>query len=198
MTAIRRLRILALAACAAAALSGCETKAPGANFPALTYGHLAPIRLDVARIEISSTYTPPTVKPNVDHLFPVTPLTAAKGWAGDRLKAVGAAGLARVTIRNAGVVEVPLKRTKGLKGMLTTEPSERYDGVIEIEIRILDGGGRERGSVSSRAERSRSVSENISLRGREKVWFEMTEAMMNDLNTAIETQIRRRLSVFVR
>jgi hypothetical protein len=52
--------------------------------------------------------------------------------------------------------------------------------------------------VSSRTSRSRSVPENASLNDREKVWFEMTEAMMNDINGSLERQIREHLGAFLR
>ena len=50
----------------------------------------------------------------------------------------------------------------------------------------------------SRAERSRTVAEDVSLIDREKVWFEMTEAMMNDLNASLQRQINEHLRAFVR
>ena len=52
--------------------------------------------------------------------------------------------------------------------------------------------------VLSRAERSRTVAEGVSLNDRERVWFEMTEAMMNDLNTSLQRQINQHLRAFVR
>lgn len=178
--------------------AGCETEVPRPGFPELAYSHLPPIRLDVARIEVVQRYRPPARKPNVEHLFPVVPAMAAERWARDRLKAAGSAGVARVTVVYAGVVEVPLKRTGGLAGMFTTEQSERYDGAIEVSIDVLDGAGRTMASVSSRAERRRTVPEDITLLGREKVWFELTEAMMNDLNISLERQIREHLGRWLR
>ena len=58
--------------------------------------------------------------------------------------------------------------------------------------------GRRRASVTSRAERSRTVAENISIQDREKVWFEMTEAMMNDLNASLDRQIRKNFAPYLR
>ena len=52
--------------------------------------------------------------------------------------------------------------------------------------------------VSSRAERSRTVAENITPYGREKIWFAMTEAMMNDLNVQLERQIRTHFTGYLR
>lgn len=183
---------------AAAVLWSCETAPPSTAFPELSYGHLPPIRLDVREVEIVAAYKSPAIPPNVEHLFPVKPIDAAQRWARDRLRAAGAAGVARVVIKQASVVEVPLKRSTGVRGWLTTDQTERYDGVIEVSIDIRDGAGSSRGKVISRAQRSRSVAEDISLHEREAMWFRLTESLMNDLNAALETQIQTHLRALLK
>ena len=191
-------RNLALAAVMFGTIAACQTPDPEPTYPELSYGHLGTIPLDVARIEVVLAYAPPAKKPNVEHLFPVSPLSVAERWIADRLRAAGRTGVARATITQASVVEVVLDRTRGLRGVFTIDPSERYDGVIEIDIRILGDDGREKAAVLSRAERSRTVAEGVSLNDRERVWFEMTEAMMNDLNTSLQRQINQYLRAFIR
>jgi hypothetical protein len=198
MTGFSQLRNFLVAVTSVVLLSGCETAPPRSGFPQLSYAHLAPIRLDVAQIKIVSEYRSTGVAPNVEHLFPVKPQAAAERWSRERLKPVGASGTARVTIRRASVVEVPLTRSTGVRAMLTTDQAERYDGVIEIAIAILDEAGRQSGAVVSRAQRSKSVPENISLYDREKTWFDMVEAMMNDINASLETQIKKHLGASLR
>jgi hypothetical protein len=187
----RRTFLVATTAAALGLLAGCETQVPHAQFPELTYSQLPPINLNVARVDVVQQYHPPGKKPHVEQLFPVVPALAAERWARDRLRAVGNDGVVRFTVVYAGVVEVPLKRTTGIQGMFTVDQSERYDGAIEVKIQILDGQGNELASVSTRAARSHSVPEDITLLGREKAWFEMTEQMMNDLNTALDQQIKQ-------
>jgi hypothetical protein len=185
----RPIRSLLSLAAAAVLLAACQSGPGRPVYPELSYAHLAPIPLNVADIQVERVYASPGTKPNVEQLFPVRPADAAERWARDRLRAVGAEGVAVVKILNASVVEVPLPRTSGLRGALTTDQSERYDGVLEVEI---DVSSRSRGTsamVKSRAQRSRSVAEDVTLNEREKVWFEMTEALMNDLNASLERQI---------
>ncbi len=198
MTVTTLIRPLAMAAALCGVLAACQTPDPEPSYPELSYAHFGAIPLDVARIEVVRAYAPPSKKPNVDHLFPVKPLAAADRWVKDRLRAAGRAGVARATIARASVVEVPLKRTKGIRGAFTKDQSERYDGLIEISIQILGNDGREKANVMSRAERSRTVAEDASPNDREKVWFEMTEAMMNDLNASLQRQINQHLRAFVR
>jgi hypothetical protein len=142
-------------------------------------------------------YASPGVKPNVEHLFPVAPAAAAERWARERLRPVGAEGVAVVKIVQGSVVEVPLPRTQGVRGAFTTDQSERYDAVLEVSIEASRRSDGRRSMVSSRASRSRTVPEDVSLNDREKVWFEMTEALMNDLNAALERQIYDNLGAFV-
>ena len=193
MTRFATMKKLIAASLGLAMLAACETAPLPSGFPQLSYAHLQPIELNVAEVKIISEYRSTGVAPNVEHLFPVKPRDAAERWSRERLKPAGQSGIARVTIRRASVVEVPLARSSGLRGVLTTDQAERYDGVIEIAIAILDGTGRQVGAVVSRAQRSKSVPEDISLYDREKIWFDMVEAMMNDINVSLETQIKRHL-----
>ena len=195
LAARRRIGALAFAVLVVAA---CETAPPKPQYPDISYAHLPKIRLDVARIDVARAYVSPGQPPNVEHLFPLRPADVAERWARDRLEAVGADGAARVAIKQASVVETTLPRTGGIQGAFTTEQSERYDGVIEMAIEVTRAADARRGEVSSRTSRSRSVPENASLNDREKVWFEMTEAMMNDVNGSLERQIREHLGAFLR
>jgi len=179
-------------------LSACAVPLQTPKYPQLSYAHLPPLTLDVARVEVMSRYISPAHLPNVEHEFPVSPANAAMQWGRDRIKAGGVNGTARVVVERASVVEVPLKRTTGVRGAFTADQTERYDAILEIKVEVLGEDGKERASVSSTTRRSRSVGENITLNEREKVWFEMTEAMMNDLNASLEGQIREHMKPYLR
>jgi hypothetical protein len=179
-------------------VAGCAAEVQKPGFPQISFAHLQPISLNVARVEVENRYVSPAARPNVEHEFPVSPAAVAMNWGRDRLRAAGASGVARVVVRRASVVEVPLKRSEGVKGLFTRDQSERYDAVIDMMAEIRDEAGNVRVTVESTAKRSRTVSENISLIEREKVWFEMTEAMMSDLNMALENQMRIHMKAWIR
>ena len=172
---LRSFSVLCLAV-VAATVAGCAAKVERPGFPQISFAHLQPISLNVARVEVVNRYASPAARPNVEHEFPVSPAATAMNWGRDRLKPVGPSGTARVVVRRASVVEVPLQRSTGVRGVFTRDQSERYDAVIDMMVEIRDETGNVRSTVESTAKRSRSVSENISLNDREKVWFEMTEA----------------------
>ena len=179
-------------------VSACETVVEPKQFSDLRYTHLPAISLAVAGIEIINKYQPSTRKPNVEAEFPVSPAIVASNWPRDRLSAIGGSDVIQATVTKASVVEVPLKRSSGIRGAFTNDQSERYDATLALKIDILDSRGNLLGTVSSEAKRSQTVSEDLSLAEREQVWFHMIEAMMNDLNGSLEKQVRHHFSRWLR
>lgn len=182
-----------------AALAGCSSPPPRARFPELTYGHLGKFTLDVARIDLISEYKATYAKPNIEHTFPVVPEQAMRKWAEDRLAVTGRAGrIARFVIQDAKVTETELPRSSGVRGAFTTDQTHRYDGALAAVIEIREERGNFRaGTASAWASRSRTVAEGITINDREKVWFEIVEALMNDFNAEMDRQIRANLGQFV-
>lgn len=184
----------AVAVASVVAATGCEMATPRGDFPELTYAHLAPIRLDVSRIEIVSTYAPPMHSPNVEHLFPISPAAAVERWGKDRLRAAGPKGLARLIVKRADVVEIPLEKSKGVRGLLTTDQAERYEATLDVEIEIRDERGFQDALVAASAKRSSTLKEGASALDRDRLWFRMTEALMTDINVELEAGIARHFS----
>ncbi len=189
---------MVVAAALCAGLAACESVKPRQQFPQITFDHLPKFNLDVARIDVASAYKTPGAKPNVEHLFPIEPAAMAERWARQRLRAVGTGGSARATVVHAAVIEVPLKRTTGLRGAFTTDQAERYEGALEMKIELTASGGRARAAITARTELSLTVPENISLNKREKLWFRMTEEMANQLNVLLEREIKKHFEAYLR
>jgi len=179
-------------------LASCDTPPHRDPFPQLTYQHLAPINLDVAQIVIQDAYQPPMTAPHVDQDFPTPPATAARQWAQDRLKAVGSDGVAKFTILDGSAVDVPLPRTTGISGMVTQDQSDRYDVKLTVRLEVENRMGNHSGAITASAQRSESVAEDMTLNEREKLWFEMTDELMKQLNAELEKQIGTHLKEFVR
>lgn len=196
MIVTRRAVLAGFATAAAGTLVGCNTPPQRYEFPELTYAHLPPIRLDVAVVDVIDSYRSPGAAPNVEHLFPTPPAKAMARWADDRLEAAGTNGSAVFTILRADVVEVPLERTTGIKGVFTEDQSYRYDAMLDVRLDAENTSGLRRGSITARTAHSRSVAEDITLNQRERIWFEMTERLMSDIGAEIERQIDRYLSAF--
>lgn len=156
-----------------------------------------PLVLSVARIEVVENYQSPLTEPNVEHSFPTTPAAAFKKWLGERIKADGQNDTLRVTIEDARAVRVPLPRTEGLEGAFTTDQVERIDATIAVLIEVVNKGGVTASFITAKAQRSRTLPEGLSLNERDKIYQEITESLVNDLNATIEQNIRRTLAKYL-
>lgn len=194
---ISRLYASILAAFALLLMTACTTTPPAPAYPEITFQHLLPLNLAVSEIRIVNEYQPPLKSPNVEHEFPVSLDGSLRSWVRDRLRRAGGTAVATVTIRDASAIEVPLKKLKGLKGLVTKDQSERYDVRVMVDLKIQDISGAS-GFVTSEARRSRTVAEDISLNGRHKVYFELTEEVMQDFDAEMEKNIRQFLKDFIR
>ncbi|MEH6632499.1 MAG: hypothetical protein V7776_16910 [Halopseudomonas aestusnigri] len=193
----RRVFVLSGVAATAVTLTGCKTVPTTYEHADLTYAHLPPYQLLVREIFVDQIYVSPSQSPNVEHLFDVSPAQASSRWAKDRLQAEGSQNVLHFIIKDAAVTESKLEKQKGLTGLFTYDQSERYNGVLEVELQVLSDQGFKEASVVARAERSVTVAENIKLREREKIWFKLTEDLMTEIDRQLKQGIAKHLNQFV-
>jgi hypothetical protein len=197
MTMIKHSLAAVLAVVMGVGLAACEATVPNPVFPELTFQHLGPISLNVASLEISSSYKAPLAAPNVEHLFPTTPGSALKRWASDRLVAAGSGARANFTILDASVLEIALETKKGFKGAFTKDQSERYEGVLEARLQIFNDSDTSQGFVTARVSRSITVREDATVNDRAQAWFNLNEAMLKDINAELEKNISQYLGAWL-
>ncbi len=173
------------------AVAACETPPPGQELPELTYGHLGKFRLNVGEVRVVFQYAPPMKPPNVEHLSSTPPEKALRRWAADRLLAEGTTGAARFVIIDAAVTETLLELEEGVSALFTTQQAVRYQAHAEAVLEILDARGYRTGYANARVSRTRTMAEDATLNERDRLWFELTEALLNDFNTEIEKNIRQ-------
>ena len=195
-----RRSIAALLLMVLAGLAACNTPPSREPFPKLTYVHLPPYRLAVGRVDIVEAYHSPMKAPNIEQNFPVSPAATAEQWAHDRLQAVGGPGRAVYTVLRADALETHLAGDQGtgLFGDFTIPQSERYDLNIAVRLQIVDANGRSMASVDASATRSRTVAADATLNDRERVWFDMTEQAMADLNGSLDKSIPQYMRTYLR
>ncbi len=193
---VRSSVVVMVAVLVVSILAACEASPTKPATPELTYSNLGSIRLDVAKIEIIDEYLPPLKRPNVEHEFPISPSEAVQRWARDRLVAGGRERTARFIIRTADVREIALKKKTGLRGLLTSDQSERYEGRVTVVLEIRSTRGFRDAFAEATSEHSRTITENASLNQREQLFFEITERLVSDLNAEIEEQIAAHLAPY--
>lgn len=192
----RRCMLAALPLMAGLGLAGCTTPPPRA-FPQIGFENRPPIALDVGTLTVVQQYQPTGTPPHIETQMPDSPSLVVERWARQRIAPVGTAGEARVIVEEASVIEEPLARTGGVRGVFTLDQSERYRLRLAVRIEAENPDRRLDGWVRSVAERSVTVAENASLAEREQKWFEMLEAAANDLDRQLEQNLRRNLSALV-
>ncbi len=194
---IRRFHIAATAA-VALLLSACASQTAPQQFSEISFSHLSSIGLAVTSIEIIDQYRGPLRDPNVEHRAPTPPAAAARRWAEDRLVATGTGNRrATYTIQQASIVEVELEGPKGVRGLITNSQAERYDAEMTVELAVFGATGTREGVATATAKRSRTVPENLTLAARERVWHEMVEALMADLDLRLQATISDTLRPFL-
>lgn len=196
MTQIRRRRLL-LGAGLLALVAACASPPPRPTFPDIRFTAQAPLRLDAATLEVREEYQPPFRAPNVDHQFPVPPMRAAENWAHDRLKPTGRAGRIVFTVRNASAIETELPTKTGISGAFTTEPAQRYDLNLQATVQLVDPQGLPIRAANVQAMRSQGVLEGITPNERERIWYDMTVALMADFDKQMEVEIRNNFGIYL-
>ena len=183
------------AALLALALASCNTPPDRQQFPEITFQHLQPFRLDVAKVQIvDGTQADPAN--DIGSQFPEEPAAVARQWGEDRLLAVGSQGEAIYTITLAKAIQTPLKRSTGVTGMTHKEQSDRYDLAITVNLELRAGG--KSGAVTAQAARSQTVREDMTLNQREGVLFKLLDVTMRDVNAQMEKVIPHYLGGFLR
>jgi hypothetical protein len=175
---------------AIALLAACSTEKTQ-PLPELTFAHQPLLKLNVASLEVVSRYKAPMKPPHVEHRLPTPPEPALKRWAEERLRATGRSESARYTVINAAVTEEPLPKTSGFVGAFKNEPSERYTATVEAQLEIFNADGRRVQLVSARATRSRSLMEGAKPQERDRMWFDLIDALMKDFDKEMERAIRQ-------
>lgn len=178
------------------ALAACQVTPEGPRYPELRFTDVPPIRLDVASVDYVEEYVPPQKDPNVDHVFPVTLSSSVRNWTNDRIVAAGSAGVVRVVLVDASVIEVMLEKSTGLTGTFTTDQAERYEASVKVRLEIYDGAGKQVGKANIDARRSVTAAEGISLKERDDVWYGLTKTLMADIDRELELTIHRHLARF--
>jgi hypothetical protein len=188
--------MMCAAALVAAFLGGCDTPVPSRSFPDISFTHKIPYNLDVASIEVETRPAPAPDKGTVVHELPVSLTAVAEKWARQRLKPVGASGVAVVTIEKASVVEQRLKKTGGVRGAFTTDQTERYIGELQLSISIAENRGQALARAGST--RTRTIAEDATLAEREKLWFDMVEKLTRGMDAEMDKQIPQHLAIYLR
>ena len=181
-------------------ITGCSTSIPNQALPKLTYSHMSPLSFAVETVEIDNRYNASVDPAFVESWFPISPVSAIRTWAIERLKPVGnvGSGTLLIVINKASVRKHDLKLDTSFKGVFTKQQSNRYDINIDVTLELIDRTGKRVGFSSAQVTRSTTTREDISLNDRDRHWLDITEKTMGDFNREIELNVRKYLAAWLR
>ncbi|TXL74148.1 hypothetical protein FHP25_18275 [Vineibacter terrae] len=161
----------------------------------------APLRLDVARVEVVQAYAPPQQMPNVEHRMIVSPLATMDDWARRHIEAAAPGrddSAAVFVIEDASVVTEKLRTRKGLIESLIREDSDKFTLRLAVTLQVRDRLGATVGSTSAEASAWRTVPESMKDSDRSAVWHELLIAAMDNLVPVFEANARAYLARFLK
>src|ERR1019366_4982555 len=105
----------------------------------------------------------------------------------DRLRPTGVGSrVARFVVHKASVVETKLPVDESLGAFFKKQQGMRYDGELDVKLEILDEHGLEVESVTATAEKGQTVAQDITEDAREKIWFDLVQALGQEMNKRLE------------
>ena len=163
MTVSRRALLLA------ALLAGCSDQAPRrTSFPPLQFDYLLKLQLNVASIEEA----PPPPPGPLDQLDPAPPIDALFQISRDRLVAGGASNKAVFTVEQAEL----------------SRSSDGLQGVMAIRLDVVRADGSNAAFAEARVARQSTGGDDL-----RADLYDLTKAMLQDMNVEFEFQVRRSL-----
>ena len=133
---------------------------------------MAPIELDVEKVEVISEFIPSFTRPNVEHLFPVSIEKSAKLWAEDRLKADGFSSnrVAEYIIKDASVTEEVEKSEE-----LLQKDRLKYRANLSVVLKITDKSNMAAAETTINAWRELRIPVDTKIADKEKYWNDMVQ-----------------------
>lgn len=157
-------------------LASCSHEAPGPNYPLLRFNYLTPLHLNVASIEIDDSWVPED-QSDVARLSPEPPEDALKQMAHDRLIASGSSGRAVFKVEDASI------RREG----------PWLYGHLAVQLTITGSGNQPSGFTDAAVARNVAVPEEGGDAAMRQTLYDMTKAMMDNMNVEFEYQVRKSL-----
>ncbi|MEM7070866.1 MAG: hypothetical protein AAF403_03815 [Pseudomonadota bacterium] len=187
MMILFRFRLLICCVLGFFILNGCTKTAPIKAYPQITFSHLDPIILNIAAIEVVSSFNAPQKRPHVEHLFPVKIDDIVSEWANTRIDLRGSNDKLSIDIINASVIEKPILVNQGLVDLVKIESESLYQATIEIQFKIQTNIALTIKNIKIKIERD--IKEFSTLSDRQDLWYEMASEFAQLLNKAAEDML---------
>lgn len=181
------------------AVAACSGPLEKSILPEITFADQPKLTFAASSVETILEYQPTAQPPHIELAIPQPPASVATRWTRDRI-ALDNSQQNRVTviIKKAGVTEIDLKKTPGLRGSFTEDQIARFDTEVEMAVEVRDARGFRVGEATASARRSNSMSEKATLNDRDRLIHDLVRETMMDVNRELERNIRQYMPLYVR
>ena len=180
-------RLFVLTLMCGALITACDTVTPEPRpLPSLTYQKYPPIKLNVAQIQVVDNYLSSGQPPFIENQMAAPLPQVVHDWAASRFQARGQDGTLVITVNKASVVTDNLKRSTGLRGLVTIDQAEKLTGRIDVKFTVSNVSFGSSGNASVGVNGARTVPENASLQKQDVILADMTGEMITELDAATQ------------
>lgn len=184
--------VLLLAACA----SG-PAKLP--QYPLPEHWSQQPVRLDALSVRVVDDYEMTLKPPYVEHQFPVSFEQAMEHWAETRLNTNGRDEYQlEIHLDKALAMEQSLPRTKGVKGVFTTDQASSFETWLQVTLKMY---GPEsflpESEIIVSVARKLSLPEGATLEEREALYHQLLVETMEMFDKEAMKQIHKRFAKYI-
>lgn len=159
------------------------------------FQRIAPIVLNVEKVDISSEFVPSFTRPNVEHLFPISIEKTARIWAEDRLKADGFSSnkIAEYIIKDASVTE-EVEKTEDM----FQKDRLKYRAHLAVLLKIVDKSNMSAAETTIDAWRELLMPVDTKIADKERLWNDMVNKLFDDFNRRMEQSLNDSLNMYVK
>lgn len=195
MNKLKNLALLCISLFLFACRSTSDVDAVPLRYCEPRFQNMAPIELNVEKVDIVSEFIPSFTRPNVEHLFPVSIEKAAKLWAEDRLKADGFSSnrIAEYIIKDASVTEEIEKSEE-----LLQKDRLKYRANLSVVLKITDKSDLSAAETTVNAWRELRIPADTGIAEKEKYWNDMVQKLFSAFNNQMEQNIYEYLNMYVK
>lgn len=184
--AFRAFRILSAAA--VLGIAACAGSDPH-PMPMLTFEHIAPAPINVARISVSNEAAPSEVA------FVVSPQNAMEEYLNRRFAAQGLEGELRGVIEEAQVSEAHKPSDSKVGNFFGVAGFDEYNVTVRLRLEWVDQDGIKRYSNVLAARRTMRITEHASVAEREKHQIEGLEILFRDIDREAQRIVLRDMNL---
>ena len=146
-------------------LTACGGPPPPVRFAPLSWDYLQPLKLNVATVDVDTSWVSRAGSREKGFLAPTPPVDALRRMAEDRLIPGGASGRAVFVIDDASIVQL----------------RESYQGNFAVHLDVLGPDGTRRGFATARVARTHVINDDSPNAVRSEL-YDMVKQMMSDMN----------------